>query len=115
METNKKTQVSIISEEDIKKALETFKLAYKKNEEKYVEENIKVEDVVNLTKGFSGKNALLATTVIISIMIAIPPKEFMALMDTAKSISRVKCLEAMNEFFEDKAKGADNNIDNNLW
>ena len=44
-----------------------------------------------------------------------PPKEFMALMDTAKSISRVKCLEAMNEFFEDKAKGADNNIDNNLW
>lgn len=115
MATNKKTQVSIISEEDIKKALEAFKSAYKKNEEKYVEENIKVEDVVNLTKGFSGKNALLATTVIISIMIAMPPKEFMALMDTAKSISRVKCLEAMNEFFEDKAKGADNNIDNNLW
>ena len=72
--------MSIISEKGIKKALEAFKSAYKKNEEKYVEENIKVEDVVNLTKGFSGKSALLATTVIISVMIAIPPIEFMVLM-----------------------------------
>ena len=113
MITNK-NQMSIISEKGIKKALEAFKSAYKKNEEKYVEENIKVEDVVNLTKGFSGKSALLATTVIISVMIAIPPREFMALMDTAKSISRVKCLEAMKELFKDKAKDADNDIDNNL-
>ena len=72
--------MSIISEKGIKKALEAFKSAYKKNEEKYVEENIKVEDVVNLTKDFSGKSALLATTVIISVMIAIPPIEFMVLM-----------------------------------
>ena len=34
--------MSIISEKGIKKALEAFKSAYKKNEEKYVEENIKV-------------------------------------------------------------------------
>lgn len=35
------------------------------------EENVKIEDVVNLTKGFSGKSAILATTVIISVMIDI--------------------------------------------
>ena len=75
-----KNQMSIISEEGIKKALEAFKSSYKENKEKYVEENVKVEDVVNLTKGFSGKSALLATTVIISVMIAIPPIEFMVLM-----------------------------------
>lgn len=112
MATNKKNQMPIISEEGIKKSLEAFKSAYKKNEEKYVEENIKVEDVVNLTKGFSGKSALLATTVILSVMLAMSPREFMALMDTAKSISRVKCLEAMKKFLEDKAEGADNDIDN---
>ena len=111
MATNK-NQMPIISEEGIKKALEAFKSSYKKIEEKYVEENIKVEDVVNLTKGFSGKSALLATTVIISVMIAMSPREFMALMDTAKSISRVKCLEAMKEFLKEKIKGADNDIDN---
>ena len=111
MATNK-NQMPIISEEGIKKALEAFKSAYKKSEEKYVEENIKVEDVVNLTKGFSGKSALLATTVILSVMIAMSPREFMALMDTAKSISRVKCLEAMKEFLKEKIKGADNDIDN---
>lgn len=111
MATNK-NQMPIISEEGIKKALEAFKSSYKKSEEKYVEENIKVEDVVNLTKGFSGKSALLATTVIISVMIAMSPREFMALMDTAKSISRVKCLEAMKEFLKEKIKGADNDIDN---
>ena len=38
MATNK-NQMSIISEEGIKKALEAFKSSYKKNKEKYVEEN----------------------------------------------------------------------------
>lgn len=111
MATNK-NQMPIINEKDIKKALEAFKSAYKKNKEKYVEESIKVEDVVSLIEGFSGKNTLLATTVIISIMIAIPLRDFMVLMDTVKSISRIKCLEAMQELLEDKAKGADNDIDN---
>ncbi len=110
--TTNKNQMPIISEEDIKKALEAFKSSYKKSKEKYVKENIKVEDVVNLTKGFSGKSALLATTVILSVMIAMSPREFRALMNTAKSIYKVKYLEAMKEFLEDKAKGADNNIDN---
>ena len=113
MATNKKTQMSIINEEDIKKALEAFKSSYKENKKQYEEENVKIEDVVNLTKGFSGKSAILATTVIISVMIAMPPKEFMALMDTAKSISKAKFLEAMKEILEEKVKkGADNNIYN---
>lgn len=111
MATNKKTQMSIINEEDIKKALEAFKSAYKENKKQYEEENVKIEDVVNLTKGFSGKSALFATTVILSIMIAMSPKEFMALMETAKSVSRAKLLEAMKEII-DEAKDADNDIAN---
>ena len=111
MATNKKNQMSIINEEDIKKALEAFKSVYKENKKQYEEENIKIEDVVNLTKGFSGKSALFATTVILSIMIAMSPKEFMALMETAKSVYRAKLLEAMKEVI-DEAKDADNDIAN---
>ena len=105
--------MSVISEESIKESLEAFKSAYKENKEKYEKENVKVEDVVNLTENFSGKDAFLATTVIISVMIAMPPKEFMALMDTAKSISKAKFLEAIKEILKEKVKkGADNDIDN---
>ena len=111
MATNKKTQMSIINEEDIKKALEAFKSSYKENKKQYEEENVKIEDVVNLTKGFSGKSALFATTVILSIMIAMPPKEFMALMETIKSVYRGKLLEVMKEVI-DGAKDADNDIAN---
>ena len=112
MATNK-NQMSIINEEDIKKALETFKLVYKEKKKQFEEENVKIEDVVNLTKGFSGKGTALATMVIVSIMIAMPPKGFIALMDTARSISKAKFLEAMKEIFDEKIKkGADNDIDN---
>lgn len=113
MATNKENQVSTISEEGIKKALEVFKLAYKENKEKYEKENVKVEDVVTLTEGFSGKSSMLAMTVVISVMIAMPPREFMALMETAKSVSKAKFLEAMQEILSEKMKnGADNDIDN---
>lgn len=113
MTTNKKNQMSIINEEDIKKALEAFKSAYKENKKQYEEENVKIEDVVNLTKGFSGKSALLVSTVIISVMIAMPPKEFMALMNTAKSVSKAKFLEVIKEILKEKVKkGADNDIYN---
>ena len=112
MATNKKNQMSIINEENIKKALEAFKSAYKENKKQYEEENVKIEDVVNLTKGFSGKSALLVSTVIISVMIAMPPKEFMVLMDTAKSISKAKFIEVVKEVLKEKVKkGADNDID----
>lgn len=112
MATNK-NQISIINEDDIEKALIAFKSAYKENKKQYEEENVKIEDVVNLSKGFSGKSAILATTVIIALMIAMPPKEFMALMNTARSISKTKLLEAIKEILEEKVKkGADNDIDN---
>ena len=113
MATNKKNQMSIINEEGIKKALEAFKSSYKENKKQYEEENIKIEDVVNLTESFSGKSAALASTVIVSIMIAMPPSAFMALMDTAKSISKAKFIEAMKEILKEEVKkGADNDIDN---
>ena len=102
MATNKENQMSIISEEDIKKALKGFKLSYRDNIEKYEKENIKVEDVVTLSEGFSGKSTLLATTVILSVMVAMPPKEFIALMETMKSLSRIKLLESMREIFKEK-------------
>ena len=113
MTTNKENQMSIINEEDIKKALEAFESAYKENKKQFEEENVKIEDVVNLTKGFSGKSAIFVSTVIISVMIAMPPKEFMALMDTAKSISKVKFFEAIKEILKEKVKkDADNDINN---
>ena len=102
MATNKENQMSIISEEDIKKALKGFKLSYRDNIEKYEKENVKVEDVVTLSEGFSGKSTLLATTVILSVMVAMPPKEFIALMETMKSLSRIKILESMREIFKEK-------------
>ena len=94
--------MSIISEEDIKKALKGFKLSYRDNIEKYEKNNVKVEDVVTLSEGFSGKSTLLATTVILSVMVAIPPREFIALMETMKSLSRIKLLESMREIFKKK-------------
>lgn len=102
MTTNKENQMSIISEENIKKALKGFKLSYRDNIEKYEKENVKVEDVVTLSEGFSGKSTLLATTVILSVMVAMPPKEFIALMETMKSLSRIKLLESMREIFKEK-------------
>ena len=111
MATNK-NQMSIISEEGIKKALEAFKSAYKKNKEKYIEENVKVEDVVNLTESFSGKNTLLVSTVIISVMVAMPPREFLALMETAKSITKAKLIEALKGTLKKDVEDADNDINN---
>ena len=102
MTTNKENQMSIISEEDIKNALKEFKLAYKENIEKYEEKNIKVEDVVTLSEGFSGKSAFLASTVILSVMLAMPLKEFIALMGPIKSLSRIKLLESISEIFKEK-------------
>ena len=103
-----KNQMSIINEEDIKKALEAFKSAYKEEKEKYEEENVKVEDVVNLTENFSGKSTLLVLTVIISVMIAMPPREFMALMETAKSITKAKLLEALKGILKENMKDIEN-------
>ena len=113
MTTNKENQMSIISEEDIKKALKLFKSTYRENIEKYEKENVKVEDVVTLSEGFSGKSTLLATTVILSVMVAMPLKKFIELMETMKSLSRIKLLESMMEILKEKIeKGIDNDINN---
>ena len=46
-------------------------------------------------------------------MVAMPPKEFIALMEAMKSLSRIKLLESMREIFKEKIeKGIDNDIDN---
>lgn len=110
MATNKKNQISIIKDEEINEALKGFKAAYKENKKSYEKENIKPEDVENLVKAFSNKSAVLATTVIISVMIAMPPKEFMALMETAKSVSKVKLLEIMKEMLGNTLKEHKENI-----
>ena len=101
MATNKKNQMSTINEEDIKKALEIFKSAYKEDKKQYEEENVKIEDVVNLTKVFSGKSTFLVVTVIISVMIAMPPRELIVLTDIAKLISRTKFFEAIKEILKE--------------
>ena len=79
-----------------------------KEQGKYEEENVKVEDVVNLTENFSGKNAILATTVIISVMVAMPPREFLALMETAKSITKAKLLEALKGILKENMEDIEN-------
>ena len=109
MATNK-NQVPIINEESIEKALKCFKSAYKENKKQCEEENVKIEDVVNLTKSFSGKSAMFAITIILTIMIAMPPKEFIALMDTAKSVAKAKFLEAIKEFHKENVEDVDNNF-----
>lgn len=102
MTTNKKNQMSIINEEDIKKALEAFKSAYKKNKKQCEEENLNIEDVVTLSKGFSGKSAFLASTVIISVMLAMPLREFYSTMKSINSLSRIKLLESMREIIKEE-------------
>ena len=92
--------------------LESFKSVYKENREKYEEENVKVEDVVNLTENFSGKNTLLAATVIISVMTAMPLKEFLILMKTAKSITKAKLSKALMGILKKGVEDADNDINN---
>ena len=112
MATNKKNQVTIINGENIKKALKSFEAAYKKNKEKYEERECKFEDVESLAESFSGKSAILATTVILSVLLAMPPREFMVFMETSKSVSKIKLFEAMKEVLKEKANGTDNDIDN---
>ena len=112
MATNKENQMTIINGENIKKALKAFEASYRKNKEKYKERECKFEDVVSLAESFSGKGAFLASTAILSVLLAMPPEEFMAFMLTAKSVSKVKLFEAMKEVLKEKAKGTDNDIDN---
>lgn len=109
MATNKRNQMSTINKKDIKEALEAFKSAYKEDKKQHKEENVKIEDVVNLTKVFSGKSTSLVLIAIISVMIAMPSREFIVLMNIAKSISKAKFLEVMKEILKEKVKKDANN------
>lgn len=103
MAIDKENQMSIINEKDIKRVLEAFKVAYKENKEKYEERNIKIEDVASLIESFSGKSIYLVTIVISSIMLVIPSKDFIALMEIAKSVAKVKFFESIiKKNFEEK-------------
>lgn len=95
MAIDKENQISIINEKDIKRVLEAFKVAYKENKEKYEERNIKIEDVASLIESFSGKSIYLVTIVISSIMLVIPSRDFITLMEMAKSVAKVKLFESI--------------------
>lgn len=114
MAIDKENQMSIINEKDIKRVLEAFKVAYKEKEEKYKEENIKIEDVTSLIESFSGKSINLVTIVISSIMLVIPSKDFIVLMEMAKSVAKIKFIESImkKNSEEEIKKDINNNIIN---
>lgn len=114
MAADKENQMSIINDEDIKKVLRAFKLAYKEKREKYEEENIKIEDVTSLIESFSGKSINLVTIVISSIMLVIPSKDFIVLMEMAKSVAKIKFIESImkKNSEEEIKKDINNNIIN---
>lgn len=95
MVIDNENQMSIINEKDIKRVLEAFKVACKENKEKYEERNIKIEDVASLIESFSGKSTDLVTIVISSIMLVIPSKDFITLMEMAKSVAKIKFFESI--------------------
>lgn len=95
MAIDKENQISIINEKDIKRVLEAFKVAYKENKEKYEERNIKIEDATSLIESFSGKRTDIVTIVISSIMLVIPSRDFITLMEMAKSVAKVKFFESI--------------------
>ena len=69
--------------------------------------------MINLTKGFSGKSTLLASTVITSVMFAMTPRDSITLMETMNSIHRLKLIKSMSEILKKKIEeDIDNDIDN---
>lgn len=114
MAIDKENQISTINDEDIKKVLRAFKLAYKRKREKYEEKNIKIEDVTSLVESFSGKSINLIMVVISSIMLVIPSRNFITLMDMAKSVAKIKFIESImkKNSKEEIKKDINNNIIN---
>lgn len=85
--------MAFINKDDIKKVLKAFESTYKRRKKEYEEENVKIEDVINLTESFSEKSVPTAAIVVIAIMKVMPPREFMALMKTVKSMAEEKLLQ----------------------
>lgn len=114
MAIDKENQMSIINDEEIKKVLKAFKLSYKEKREKYEKENIKIEDVTSLIESFSGKSINLVMVVISSIMLVIPSRDFITLMEMAKSVAKIKFIESImkKNSEEEIKKDINNNIIN---
>ena len=105
---NKRKSKCIINSEDSSIDLSLLSL------EKYKEENIKIEDVTSLIESFSGKSINLAMVVISSIMLVIPSRDFITLMEMAKSVAKIKFIESImkKNSEEEIKKDINNNIIN---
>lgn len=109
MATNKNNEFPVINNEKLHIAFKSFVTSFKENEEDFLRYGVTVEDVKSLTKSFEGKAALTAMSTVLSVLTALPIKEFMAFSKTFKAIQKVKLLEAYIEGV--KPNGADNDID----
>lgn len=70
---------------------------------------VNVGDVKSLIETFEGKASFTAMATVLAVIAAFPVNTFLAFSETFKSIQKVKMLEAL---MEEKANGADNDIDN---
>lgn len=109
MATNKNNEFPVINNEKLHIAFKAFVTSFKENEEDFLGQGVTVEDVKSLTKSFEDKSALTALSTVLSVIAALPIKEFMAFSKTFKAIQKVKLLEAYIEGV--KPNGADNDID----
>jgi hypothetical protein len=110
MATNKNNEFPVINNKKLHIAFKAFVTSFKESEENFLEQGVTIEDVKSLTKSFEDKAALTALSTILSVIAALPIKEFMAFNRTFKEVQKVKLLETFIEGV--KPNGADNDIDN---
>lgn len=110
MATNKNNEFPVINNEKLNITTKAFIDTFKEHEEDYLGQGVTIEDVKSLTKNFEGKAALTALYTVLSVIAALPIKEFMAFSETFEVVQKVKLLEAFMEGV--KPNGADNDIDN---
>lgn len=109
MATNKKNEFPVINNEKLNIAVSAFVSSFEENKKGFLEQGVNVEDVKSLTESFKGKAALTALSTVVSVIAALPIKEFLAFSSTFKSIQKAKLLEALMERM--KSNGADDDID----
>lgn len=97
MATNKNNEFPVINNEKLHIAFKAFVSSFKKNEEDFLGRGVTVEDVKSLTKSFEGKVALTASYTVLSVIAALPIKEFMVFSKIFKAVQKVKLLEAFME------------------
>lgn len=97
MATNKNNEFPVINNEKLHIAFKAFVSSFKENEEDFLGQGVTVEDVKSLTKSFEDKAALTALSTVLSVIAALPIKEFVAFSKTFKAIQKVKLLEVAIE------------------